>query len=40
MRHPGGQARAPDRRLRLTLGLRSESGRRVVVHEHHSFPLD
>jgi uncharacterized protein (TIGR02246 family) len=29
--------RHPDRRLRLTLGLRKESGRWVVAHEHHSF---
>jgi uncharacterized protein (TIGR02246 family) len=28
---------APDRRLRLTLGLRREGGRWVVAHEHHSF---
>jgi uncharacterized protein (TIGR02246 family) len=28
----------PDNRLRLTLGLRKQSGRWVVVHEHHSFP--
>ena len=27
----------PDRRLRLTLGLRKEGGRWVVAHEHHSF---
>ncbi|GAA2587494.1 SgcJ/EcaC family oxidoreductase [Actinomadura fulvescens] len=30
----------PANRLRLTLGLRKEGGRWVVVHEHHSFPLD
>ena len=30
-------AREPDRRLRLTLGLRKEAGRWVVAHEHHSF---
>jgi uncharacterized protein (TIGR02246 family) len=29
----------PDNRLRLTLGLRKQSGRWVVAHEHHSFPL-
>jgi uncharacterized protein (TIGR02246 family) len=29
----------PERRLRLTLGLRREGGRWVVAHEHHSFPL-
>jgi uncharacterized protein (TIGR02246 family) len=28
----------PDNRLRLTLGLRKENGRWVVMHEHHSFP--
>ena len=28
----------PDRRLRLTLGLRKQDGRWVVAHEHHSFP--
>ena len=28
----------PDRRLRLTLGLRRQDGRWVVAHEHHSFP--
>ena len=30
-------AEAPDRRLRLTLGLRREEGTWVVAHEHHSF---
>jgi uncharacterized protein (TIGR02246 family) len=29
----------PDRRLRLTLGLRKQDGRWVVAHEHHSFAL-
>jgi uncharacterized protein (TIGR02246 family) len=28
----------PENRLRLTIGLRREGGRWVVVHEHHSFP--
>jgi uncharacterized protein (TIGR02246 family) len=28
----------PDRRLRLSLGLRKERDRWVVAHEHHSFP--
>lgn len=28
----------PERRLRLTLGLRKEAGEWAVVHEHHSFP--
>jgi uncharacterized protein (TIGR02246 family) len=32
-----GLEREPDQRLRLTLGLRKESGRWVVAHEHHSF---
>src|SRR5687768_8982973 len=27
----------PDRRLRLTFGLRKERGRWIVQHEHHSF---
>ena len=27
----------PERRLRLTLGLRREAGRWIVTHEHHSF---
>lgn len=31
--------RDPGNRLRLTVGLRKENGRWVVVHEHHSFPL-
>lgn len=31
------RARHPERRLRLTLGLRREDGRWVVAHEHHSF---
>jgi uncharacterized protein (TIGR02246 family) len=29
--------RDPERRLRLTIGLRKEHGRWVVAHEHHSF---
>ncbi|HTU14491.1 MAG TPA: nuclear transport factor 2 family protein [Solirubrobacterales bacterium] len=33
-------AERPDKRLRLTLGLRKENGRWVVAHEHHSFPID
>ena len=32
-------AREPERRLRLTVGLRREDGRWVVAHEHHSFAL-
>jgi len=27
----------PDRRLRLTVGLRKHGGRWIVTHEHHSF---
>jgi uncharacterized protein (TIGR02246 family) len=30
-------AEIPERRLRLSLGLRKEDGRWVVAHEHHSF---
>jgi uncharacterized protein (TIGR02246 family) len=30
-------ARDPDRRLRLTVGLRKAGGRWTVSHEHHSF---
>ena len=29
----------PDRRLRLTVGLRRDAGRWAVVHEHHSFAI-
>lgn len=29
--------RAPDHRLRLTVGLRKEANRWTVTHEHHSF---
>jgi ketosteroid isomerase-like protein len=35
---PDEFARIPEKRLRLTLGLRKERGRWVVAHEHHSFP--
>ncbi|GAA2109936.1 YybH family protein [Actinomadura alba] len=35
---PQELADRPENRLRLTLGLRKESGRWVVAHEHHSFP--
>jgi uncharacterized protein (TIGR02246 family) len=31
------RAAHPERRLRLTLGLRKEDGRWRVAHEHHSF---
>jgi uncharacterized protein (TIGR02246 family) len=37
---PDELARHPEKRLRLTLGLRREAGRWVVAHEHHSFALD
>ncbi len=37
---PAEFERTPDRRLRLTLGLRREDGRWVVAHEHHSFTDD
>jgi ketosteroid isomerase-like protein len=30
----------PENRLRPTLGLRKESGRWIVSHEHHSFPSE
>ncbi|MFC5754057.1 YybH family protein [Actinomadura rugatobispora] len=36
---PEELAADPGNRLRLTLGLRRDDGRWVVVHEHHSFPL-
>jgi uncharacterized protein (TIGR02246 family) len=28
----------PDPQLRLTVGLRRQSGRWIIAHEHHSFP--
>lgn len=34
---PADIARAPERRLRLTIGLVKREGRWVVTHEHHSF---
>jgi uncharacterized protein (TIGR02246 family) len=37
---PEELAANPERRLRLTLGLRKKDGSWVVAHEHHSFPLD
>ena len=30
----------PDRRLRLTVGLRKQGDRWIVTHEHHSVALD
>lgn len=35
-----GLAAHPQRRLRLTIGLRKIADRWVVTHEHHSFPDD
>ena len=32
-------AEEPERRLRLTVGLRKDDGRWVVTHEHHSFAI-
>ena len=32
-------AKEPDRRLRLTVGLRKQSDRWIVTHEHHSFAI-
>lgn len=37
---PETLAENPDHRLRLTLGLRKESGYWTVAHEHHSFTLE
>ena len=34
---PDQLAAEPDRRLRLTIGLRKVDGQWTVVHEHHSF---
>jgi uncharacterized protein (TIGR02246 family) len=36
---PVDLAAHPEKRLRLTLGLRKQDGRWVVAHEHHSFAL-
>jgi uncharacterized protein (TIGR02246 family) len=30
----------PERRLRISFGLRKHDGRWLVAHEHHSFPLE
>ena len=32
-------ANEPDRRLRLTVGLRKQDDRWMVTHEHHSFAI-
>jgi uncharacterized protein (TIGR02246 family) len=37
---PDEFAEKPDRRLRLTVGLRKIDGRWTVTHEHHSFPIE
>lgn len=34
---PADLAADPERRLRLTIGLRKRDGRWIVTHEHHSF---
>ena len=34
---PAELAEHPDKRLRLTIGLRKEGDRWIVTHEHHSF---
>ena len=34
---PEAVAADPERRLRLTLGLRRDEGQWVIAHEHHSF---
>lgn len=36
---PADLAADPDNRLRITVGLRKDDERWVVVHEHHSFPM-
>ena len=36
---PAEFARDPDRRLRLTVGLRKTDEQWLVTHEHHSFTL-
>ena len=37
---PEDFAACPERRLRLTLGLRKQDGRWLIAHEHHSFPVE
>lgn len=34
---PEELAEVPERRLRLTMGLRKTDGRWAILHEHHSF---
>jgi hypothetical protein len=38
LRHARELERDPSDRLRLTVGLQRDGDRRVVTHEHHSFP--
>jgi len=35
---PDDLEKDPDNRLRLSIGLRKENDRWIVMHEHHSFP--
>lgn len=37
---PSGRTTRPEKRLRVTLGLRKVRGRWAIAHEHHSFPLE
>ena len=40
LRHTGGvRAPTPTTGCAITVGLRKDDGRWVVVHEHHSFPM-
>jgi ketosteroid isomerase-like protein len=34
---PEELAEVPERRLRLTMGLRKTDGQWAILHEHHSF---
>jgi uncharacterized protein (TIGR02246 family) len=36
---PEELAEVPERRLRLTVGLRKDDGQWLVTHEHHSFAI-
>lgn len=36
---PEDLVESPERRLRISFGLRKQDGRWVVSHEHHSFPV-
>jgi uncharacterized protein (TIGR02246 family) len=36
---PEELAAEPEKRLRVTVGLRKDDGRWVIAHEHHSFAL-